>query len=428
MSRSLVVWLSLGQLISWGSAYYGFALFMVPMEQALGISRAESSLAFSLALLVEGLMAYAIGRWIDRGYARLVMTAGSLLVGAALIAHREVDSLASFYTVWMVIGAGWAATLYTPAFTVITRQLPHDFRRAIITMTLLGGLASTVFIPLVAALVQGMGWRDALLVLAGLHLLVCAPLHALVLRGMKGLKAPEAEGPIPATPTTADATTPSPATTPDLTRTTTVATPAPISGQDTLFRHVRSAPFWLAGIFVVTFMAITAALPPHMVSLLREAGMSEAWAIAVPASLGVLQVIGRLGLLAAGSRLDVHQANRWIPLLVTLGLGLLLWGYGEPLWALGFVVFFGMGNGLLTIVKGTAIAEYVSREHNGALNGMLGLPLALTRSAAPWMLGLLWSAESGYRQGLVVLLLVSLIGIAAMRGAQYASRARWAKP
>ena len=73
--------MSLTQLISWGSVFYLFALLVAPVEQELGMNRAQSSLAFSLAMLVEGLMAYPVGRWIDRGQERAVMTWGSLGLG-----------------------------------------------------------------------------------------------------------------------------------------------------------------------------------------------------------------------------------------------------------------------------------------------------------------------------------------------------------
>ena len=70
----LVLGLSLAQLVSWGSALYSFAVFLDPVETALGATRAQTSLAFSLALLAEGLAAYAVGRWIDAGHERMVMT------------------------------------------------------------------------------------------------------------------------------------------------------------------------------------------------------------------------------------------------------------------------------------------------------------------------------------------------------------------
>ena len=135
------VWLSAAQLITWGSVFYTFSLLMGPVERELGLSRADASLGFSLALLADGLMAYPIGRWIDQGHERRVMTWGSAWVGACLMAHSFIDSLSGFYVVWLCLGLGMSATLYAPVFAVVTRRFPNDFRRAIIIMTFLGGLA-----------------------------------------------------------------------------------------------------------------------------------------------------------------------------------------------------------------------------------------------------------------------------------------------
>ncbi|MEP6970107.1 MAG: MFS transporter [Betaproteobacteria bacterium] len=390
--RDLVLGLSLAQLISWGSIFYTFALLIGPIEHELGIGRAQSSVAFSLALLMEGLCAYAIGRWIDRGHERLVMTLGSALAALCLGLHAFVDSLATFYGVWAGLGVAMSAILYTPVFAVVTRRFPDDFRRAIITMTFLGGLASTVFIPLTAWLIGQWGWRGALAVLAGLQLLVCLPIHAWFLRG-----APRSIRPA-----------------------STSSAPAPPA----LRRLMVSAPFLLVGCFIVLFMAVTAALPAHLVSLLRERGLGESWAIAVPASIGVLQVCGRLLLYFFESRFDMHMANRLIPALIPLGLVALLLAplLGTGAAALGlvllFVLLFGAGNGMLTIVKGTAIAQYVSREHVDSLNGALGVPLALARAAAPLLLGLMWQPQVGYRYGLVLMLVLCVLAMAALWQAQ----------
>ena len=120
------VWvLSLLQLITWGSVFYGFALFMEPLEQALNMSRAESSLGFSLMLLAEGVLAFPVGRWIDRGHERVVMTGGSLLVALAFVLHSQITTVLAFYAVWTLLGVGLAGTLYPPAFAVLTRHGPH---------------------------------------------------------------------------------------------------------------------------------------------------------------------------------------------------------------------------------------------------------------------------------------------------------------
>ena len=126
----LVVWLSLAQLITWGSVFYTFSLLMEPVERELGLTRAQSSLAFSLASLAEGVLAYPVGRWIDRGHERIVMTGGSLLIAGLLALHSAVHSVGAFYLVWIGLGAGLSATLYTPVFAVVTRRFPDDFRRA----------------------------------------------------------------------------------------------------------------------------------------------------------------------------------------------------------------------------------------------------------------------------------------------------------
>jgi MFS family permease len=385
----LVLRLSLAQLISWGSVFYTFSVLMEPLESDLGLTRAEVSVAFSLALLAEGLMAYPVGRWIDRGHERWVMALGSLLASACLALHSQVTSLMGLYAVWLGLGVAMSAVLYSPAFALITRRFPLDFRRAIITLTFLGGLASTVFIPLIAWLISAWGWRQALLGLAMLHMVVCAPLHWLSLGN-----APK--------------------------RLPSVAAHAPDAGLKPL---LRSAPFLLIGVFTVLLMSVTVAIPAHMVSLLRENNLPEAWVIALPAAIGVMQVSGRLLLYFFEHHAALHQVNRWVPMLIPLGVLVLLLAPSSGAWRVGivtcFVVIYGLGNGMLTIVKGTAMAMYVSRTHVATLNGALGVPLALARAASPALLGWMWSPQTGYRNGLCLLLGLSVIGVAALAFAQH---------
>lgn len=386
-----LVWrLSLAQLISWGSIFYMFSLVLAPLERDLGLTRAQVSLAFSLGLLAEGLMAYPVGRWIDRGHERAVMTAGSVLAAVCLLLHSFVTSMAGLYAVWLGLGVAMAAVLYSPVFALVTRRFPDDFRRAIITLTFLGGLASTVFIPLIAGLMAAWGWRDALILLALLHLGVCAPLHWATLTGAP-VKVRAKEG--------------------------------GARGQATGVRPLlRSAPFLLIGVFTVLMMSVTVAIPAHMVSLLRENALPEVWVIALPAAIGVAQVLGRLLLYFFERHIDLHLVNRLIPLLIPLGVLVLLLAPYLGTWQVPvvglFVAIYGLGNGMLTIVKGTAIAQYVSRDHVATLNGALGVPLALARAAAPWLLGVMWSPQAGYSHGLWLMLGLSVLGVMALALAQ----------
>ncbi|MEY2952952.1 MAG: hypothetical protein RLZZ401_1039 [Pseudomonadota bacterium] len=392
----LLLGLSLAQLISWGSTFYLFGLLVQPIELALHIDRTQSALAFSLMLLAEGAAALPVGRWIDRGHARRVMCGGSVLVAACLLAHTQVSHLMGFYAVWACLGVALAGVLYTPVFAVVTRRFPLDFRRAIITLTFLGGLASTVFIPLMQWSITGLGWRPTLMWLACLHVLVCLPLHAYFLRG----ELPQAA----------------------------VAARAVAASMPLKF-WLRSPVFWLIGIFTALGMAVTSSLPAHLVPLLQEQHLPAHWVVLVPAGIGALQVCGRILLYRLEGGFDVHQVNLGIVLLMPVSLlllaGLLVLGHtGQattPLalaLALGFAALYGMANGMLTIVKGTAVAQYVDRAQVAALNGVLGLPTALARALTPALVGALWGVSQGYGWGVALLWSLSVLSCAAFALAQ----------
>ena len=357
------------------------------MDAELGVGRLQLAGAFSVGLLVEGVMAYPVGRLIDRGHAHWLMPTGSLLAGLGLWLLAHTHSSPEMVGAWALLGCAMAMVLYTASFAVVTQRFPLHYRQAIITLSLLGGLASTVFIPLVAGMVQHLGWRRALEVLALLQLLLCLPLHALLLKGSRR----------PSSPQTRSFHAPS----------------------AELRQLVRSGPFLSISAFVILMTTVSAALPIHLVSMLRSFQLAESWAVWVPASMGVFQVVSRFLLYAAEKRMDVHLANRLIPLLIPLGLFLLLVASvvapALAVWfALGFVAVFGMGNGMLTIVKGTAMAQYVSPTHVASLNGAMGIPLALARAGAPLALAALWSAIWGYALGLLALFLLSVLGVAAL--------------
>lgn len=118
----------LAQIISWGSFYYAFALLMAPLGARLRAEPASVVGAFSLALLVSGLLSAPAGAWIDRHGGCDLMTAGSLAGALLLVLLSEVQSLTQLYLVWVGLGAVMAATLYDPAFAVPTQLFRQGSR------------------------------------------------------------------------------------------------------------------------------------------------------------------------------------------------------------------------------------------------------------------------------------------------------------
>jgi MFS family permease len=178
----LFLWsLSLAQLVSWGILFYSIAVFFVPMREELGWSKAVVSAGITIGLVSSGIFAPWVGAQIDRGNAWPVLTGGSILGSAAVLAWAFVATPLAFWAVCFAMGAAMACTLYEPGFAVLSRTLGDDAPRGILKMTLVGGFASTVFIPLAHVLVEAVGWRDAVLALAAANLLLPAAIHATML-------------------------------------------------------------------------------------------------------------------------------------------------------------------------------------------------------------------------------------------------------
>ncbi|WP_041451085.1 MFS transporter [Hoyosella subflava] len=165
--RRAVVALSLTQLVSWGVLYYAFAVVAPAMAREPGWSITTVGAAFSLGVLVSGLSAPAVATLLGRFGPRAVMTAGAVLTIVATTLWASAPSLLMLYLAWALIGAAMAATLYEPAIVVLTLLDSVRMRRAIAYVTVAGGLASTVFVPLTSALVAAFGWRVAVAVLGG---------------------------------------------------------------------------------------------------------------------------------------------------------------------------------------------------------------------------------------------------------------------
>src|SRR3989475_737741 len=188
----IVAALSITETISWGILYYGSPVMLRPMEADLGFSRVQITGALSLGLAASALAALPVGGWSDRRGARGLMTLGSCLATALVLAWSRVESLGALYAVWFLMGLALATTLYEPAFAAVVGWFPVENRdRALLVVTLTAALASTIFMPLEAWLVDRLGWRKALVALAVILAVPTIPIHAFLLRRPPRLAARE---------------------------------------------------------------------------------------------------------------------------------------------------------------------------------------------------------------------------------------------
>lgn len=382
-SWQLLIALGVTQIVSWGSIYYAFALLLEPLQRDLGAGKSEVAGSFSVALLVSGLCATAVGRTIDRLGGRWVMTAGSLAAAVLLAALSQVQSTPALYLVWIGLGVAMAATLYEPAFVVIAQVYRLNYRRALTVLTLFGGFASTVFWPITTWLIEHFGWREAVLWLAAINLLLCVPLHLVLL--------PRTGGAAAAVPQASAATAP------------------PRLWADRRFRALTVA-------FLAHYVVVSA-IAAHLIALLLARGMSPAAAAGIGALIGPMQVAGRVVEYGASRWLTVGQVGRVAALAMPMSLLALLWAGTNVLGLAAFAVLFGAGNGAMTVVRGALPVEMYGRDHYGAIAGALATPGLLARAVGPIFAALLWSALGGYERVTVVLAVVAAIGATAFAAA-----------
>jgi MFS family permease len=149
--RRVLTVLCVTQIVSWGVLYYAFPVLAPSIAADTGWSIAAVTAAFSTGLVVSALVGIPAGRWLDRIGPRPVMTLGSLLAVPAVAGIATAPTLPWFFAAWVLAGVAMAGTLYPPAFAALTRWWGRRRIAALTALTLLAGLASTIFAPLTAA-------------------------------------------------------------------------------------------------------------------------------------------------------------------------------------------------------------------------------------------------------------------------------------
>jgi MFS family permease len=384
-----ITWaLALTQTVGYGVLYYAFSVLVKPMEGELGWTRAQTSLAFSLALLFEGFLAHPIGRWVDKHGARGLMTLGSILGSLCIAAWSQVTNLWLFYAVWVGIGVASAMVLYPVAFTVLAVWFKRLRSKAMLVVTLTAGLASTIFIPLCTFLVTAWGWRDALVILALLLALTTIPVHALVLRRHPKDLGLEPDGE--------------------------TKQPSNNSIKDISYHTAtRSATFWWLSLAFSLSSLTTLAVAAHLVPLLLERGYTPQLAALAAGSVGVMQLAGRIFYTPLSERFSLFKVSAVFASLHALALCSLLVLPGMlGLWS--FALLFGIANGSLSLAKAALVVEIYGATNYGSISGSMTALIAIATTFAPLGAGALHDISKSYNLVLWLLTGASLLAAVAI--------------
>ncbi len=180
------------QLLALGCSISVYGLFIPILTQEFGASFMTANLGLSLLAVVMAAAGAVVGPMLDRYSIRTIMVFGTLLSGSAyalMSVATQLWQLGVLFGVGVAIGAAMFGPL--AANTVVAKWFSRNRGKAVGIASMGAPTGGLLLSPVVGLLITDVGWREALLFMAALHL-VLVPLLWLTIRNR-----PEDKGLLP---------------------------------------------------------------------------------------------------------------------------------------------------------------------------------------------------------------------------------------
>lgn len=375
----------------------GVSVFIDPMVEALGLSRAAVSSAYLVGTLTGATAMPAIGRFIDRRGIRVAQVTVGLAFVLALVGMSAVTSL-----VWLAVGFAGIRMFGQGSLSMVSNvsvAVWFERRRglAMAILTMVGGALMMLVPVALNSVIESSGWRVGWLVAAATVAAVVLPI------GWFGLVEPGDDPPDP----------PEPEPQPAVAETNADADPAQATRQRRSFTRsqaARTRPFWILTVVGVVSGMLTTGLNFHQIDLLGEAGLSPSRA----AAMFLPQVLGSAGLsLTVGLVLDRIGA-RFVPaftMAVLLVVQLVASSLGAGWTIVAYALLLGAVGGSVRAALNTMVPGYFGVAHIGSIQGLMFLAMVAGTALGPVTLSLVERQTGSYRSAN---LLLTIIPVAAL--------------
>lgn len=352
---SAIVGLGITQIIGWGTTYTPITIFGSEIGRDLGLSREFVFGGLTIMLVVSAIAGPKVGDLCDRKGPRDVMLVGSVVCALAMLVMASTHTWFTYTLAWVLAGIGAPVVFSTAAHVGLSQIAGRDARRAITGLMFFTGLSSFFFLPINKALGELVGWRGTYLIFVALHLLVCLPLHWLVLprrRDLSEMKSrPESDGDT------------------DI-----------VNGL--LPGDVRSYAFLMLAVWCCMDGFISWGLAVNIIDVLQQYGLSRDAAVWAWAIVGPVQSVTRVFEFIWGGRYRVLLlavvAGGFLPLAFLM----LVPGVNSAT-AFAFALVYGVSHGAYAIARATIPLALFGQRGYGALMGRLALPQNLFNAVAP---------------------------------------------
>jgi MFS family permease len=154
---------------------FSLAVLLAPMSAATGWSRAGLSSALTLAFIAGAFAGFGWGMLSDRFGPRMVVLAGSVLLGLSCVLASCASSLLQFQLTYGVLLGVASSSFFAPVIAATAASFERRRNLAISLVSAGVGVAPMTMSPLVAWLISHYDWRQTLLIVGVLSWVLTLP-------------------------------------------------------------------------------------------------------------------------------------------------------------------------------------------------------------------------------------------------------------
>jgi MFS family permease len=384
LSRIFYGWRMVGlvsaiRIIGGGLHQFGFTVFFLPISQDLGLSRAATSLAFSLSRAEGALEAPLVGYLIDRYGPRPILVTAVVLAGIGYILLSWVNSYTGFMIVYLgVICLAFVAGFIHSPMVVANNWFIRQRARAMTVVSAAVPIGGALISPLLALGVASMGWRWAAFVSGCIFLMVCLPLSFQLKHSPEtmGLLPDGDVAPVEGTISSSDTTNKS------------------ARADFTSRQAMKTWVFWVLVVSMTARVTCYSAATVHFIPLMVWKGLSEAAAASLLGAFASANLVAHFILGSIADRVNKPKLLAACHFLPALSVAALLSGSGYwQLWL--FTIVFILLDASFPIVWAT-VGDFFGRRHFATVRGSMSFFYMWGSVAGPVLAGAIYDQTESY--------------------------------
>ena len=367
-----------------GGTLYTFSVFFEPLSSEFGWTRAATSGAFSLYMILHGFLYIVTGKMNDKLGPRIVMSLCGLLMGLGYMMMALTGEIWHIYLFYGVIIAVGMSGGYVPLTSTVTRWFTGNSKRGLMVgISVAGvGLGTMIFPPLARWLIDSYGWKTSYVVIGIAVLVIIMSCAQFLKRAPEQLK-------------------------------TSLDNSSSIDTQQqgySLRKAIKTRQFWLITFAYFGFGLILQAVMVHIVMHVTGLGISATTAATMFIVLGGASVCARISLGSLADRIGNRSIVIGSFILLTLTL---LWLFiAKEMWAFYiFAALFGFGYGGMVASQSPIVADLFGMRSHGVILGLIVSTITFGSAVGPVMAGAIYDASSSYTTAFIVCVVFAVIGI-----------------